>query len=121
MALMAHTTRNLEGLSSQVQISCGTDEEEPWLRQLARLTKSTDFNSQAVTSIIYHLSAAVTNGVSLPPHLSPPQLFPLARQLRAANANMFHIRNMEDPAFSAFASMEVLSSMVSTSLKSLVK
>lgn len=121
MALMAHTTRSLEALSSQIQISLGNDEEVPWIRHLARLTKSTDFNAQAVTSVLCHLSAAVTNGVSLPPHLSPPQPFPLARQLRAANSNLFHIRNMQDPAFSAFTSMEVLSSMVSSSLKNLVK
>ncbi|KAK2759958.1 hypothetical protein FQN54_002694 [Arachnomyces sp. PD_36] len=121
MALMAHTTRNLEGLSSQIQISLETEESEPWIRHLARLTKETDFNSQVVTSVLCHLSAAVTNGVSLPPNLTPPQPFPLARQLRTANANLFHIRNMEDPAFSAFTSMEVLSSMVSSSLKNLVK
>ena len=121
MALMAHTTRSLEGLSSQIQISLDSDAEEPWIRHLARLTRSTDFNSQAVTSVICHLSAAVTNGVSLPPHLSPPQPFPLARQLRAANSKLLHIKNMEDPAFSAFTSMEVLSSMVSSSLKNLVK
>lgn len=121
MALMTHTTRDLEGLSTQIQVSLDTDEQEPWIRHLARLTKLTDFNAQTVSSVLCLLSAAVTNGLSLPPNLTPPQPFPLARQLRAANANLFHIKNMEDPAFSAFTSLEVLSSMVSSSLKNLVK
>lgn len=141
MDLMAHTTRNLDRMggwdspprpvvtaepgsrsqSHQRNISGGTvRDEEKWVNNLARATSSPDFHAQVVSSVLYHLSAAVSNGLSLPPYLSPPHPFPLARSLRQMDEDLLNIRNIEDPSFSAFVALEVLSSMMSSNLKNLM-
>ena len=91
-----------------------------WIAKLAKATNVPSFHSHIVTSVLYHLSAAVINGFSLPPYLTPPHPFPLARNLRNINEDLLNIRNVEDPSFTAFVAVEVLSSMVSSNLKLLV-
>jgi hypothetical protein len=124
VALMAQATRALEYLSKQPPaptVSGSKNHEGAWIRDLATLVKSTDFNAHKVTSLLCHLSAAVSNGQALPPYLAPPDPFPMARQLRKLSDRLMDIRNVEDPGFSAFAAMEVFSSMVNSSLGELVR
>ncbi|OJD12842.1 hypothetical protein AJ78_06622 [Emergomyces pasteurianus Ep9510] len=138
MDIMAYATRDLESMTprsfsatstryrrSRASTDGGCEEENQedrkmWIHTLARAADTSDFHSQIATSVLCHLSAAVTNGLSLPPYLSPPHPFPLARRLRRMNASSMDISNMEDPSFAAFVSIEVMSSMVSSSLKNLV-
>ncbi|OAX78615.1 hypothetical protein ACJ72_07076 [Emergomyces africanus] len=140
MDIMAYATRDLESMTPRsfstssyrykrrsASSDGGREEEEDeqgdgerWIHTLARAADTSDFHSQIATSVLCHLSAAVTNGLSLPPYLSPPHPFPLARRLRRMNASSMDISNMEDPSFAAFVSIEVMSSMVSSSLKNLV-
>ncbi|KAK2791372.1 hypothetical protein FQN53_004553 [Emmonsiellopsis sp. PD_33] len=133
MELMSHATRDLGGLTERSssttteakyrrRSSTGSHsgDEERWIDMLARAANSPDFHSQITTSVLCHLSAAVSNGLALPPYLSPPHPFPLAKKLRRMNEGSMDISNIEDPTFSAFVSIEVLSSMVSSSLKNLV-
>ncbi|PGH11059.1 hypothetical protein AJ79_05101 [Helicocarpus griseus UAMH5409] len=135
MDIMSFATRDLESMTprsfSQSRASSRhrrrssaggdeEDEEERWIDTLAKAADTPDFHSQLATSVLCHLSAAVTNGLSLPPYLSPPHPFPLARRLRKMNEGSLDISNIEDPAFSAFVSIEVMSSIVSTSLKNLM-
>lgn len=74
IALMVQTTRGLNELSTQT--------EERWLRRLANMIKSTDFNTHITTSALRHLSASISNWSALPLYLSPPEPFTLARKLR---------------------------------------
>ncbi|KKZ60220.1 hypothetical protein EMCG_05030 [[Emmonsia] crescens] len=140
MDIMAYATRDLESMTprsfssssskykrrSRASSDGGGEEEEKkeererWIHTLARAADTSDFHSQIATSVLCHLSAAVTNGLSLPPYLSPPHPFPLAKRLRRMNASSMDISNIEDPSFAAFVSIEVMSSMVSSSLKNLV-
>jgi hypothetical protein len=113
MALMAQTTSAVHELSAQ--------KESTWLQNLSRALKSTNFNSHITTSLLCHLSAAVSNGLGLPPYLSPPASFGLARELRRSNTELLDIKNADEPSFSAFASLEVLSGLVSVSLTRLVR
>lgn len=92
-----------------------------WLQSLARTIESTNFNSHINTSLLCQLSAAVSNGLALPPHLSPPSSFALARELRRENAELLSISNADDATFSTFVSLEVLSALLSMSLTSLVR
>ena len=121
MSLMAHTTQNLEALAVESEPS-GTEDDDQWMTQLAEIAlKSTDFNSHRITSLLCHLSAAITNGQPLPPYLSTPDSFPLARQMQKIDGELLSIRHIEDPAFSAFVSLEVLRSVVSSSLQDLIE
>jgi hypothetical protein len=113
MALMAKIPESLGDIPTQ--------QEQRWLRQLASAIEATDFNSHNITSLLCHLSAAVSTGTALPPYLSPPEPFPLARKLQKLNDGLLNRRNAQDPAFCAFASLEVLSSMVNKNLTKLIR
>jgi hypothetical protein len=123
MSLMAHTTQSLEALVVDSE-SSGQDgnEDDQWMQRLAEIAlKSDDFNSHHITSLLCHLSAAISNGQPLPPYLSTPDSFPLARQMQRIDGGLLSICHTEDPAFSAFVSLEVLRSVVSFSLKDLIE
>ncbi|KAJ5691878.1 hypothetical protein N7462_001301 [Penicillium macrosclerotiorum] len=120
MSLMAHTTQSLEGLSIESEHS-GHETDDQWMSQLAEIAlKSADFNSHKITSLLCHLSAAITNAQPLPPYLSTPETFPLARQMQKIDVDLLNIKHVEDPSFSAFVSLEVLRSVVSFSLQDLI-
>jgi hypothetical protein len=112
MALMAKIPEGLGGISSQ---------QKKWLRRLTSVIESTDFNSHHITSLLWHLSAAVSTGTALPPYLSPPEPFPLARKLRTLNDGLLDRGNAEGLAFSTFVSLEVLSSLVNKNLAKLIR
>lgn len=115
VVLMVQTTRGLDELSTRT--------EEKWLRRLANVIKSTDFNAHITTSVLCHLSAAVSNASALPPYLSPPEPFPVAqkpRKLSHAGDGLLDTKNAEDSTYSALASLEVLSSAMNSSLARLI-
>lgn len=97
------------------------EKEDGWIRQLSKAVKSTDFDSHAVTSVLCHLSAAVSNGLKLPPYLSPRGKFPLARKVKQLNDSLLHVTNSDDPAFAEFAYLEVLSSLMDSNLTKLIR
>ncbi|KAF3402071.1 hypothetical protein F1880_009843 [Penicillium rolfsii] len=120
MSLMAHTTQNLDALSIESENS-ELKSDAPWKAQLAEIAlKSADFNSHQITSLLCHLSAAIANAQPLPPYLSTPESFPLARQMQRIDNKLLNISHIEDPSFSAFVSLEVLRSVVSFSLQDLL-
>lgn len=112
MALMAQTTRGLHGLSLQ--------QEENWLRRLAQAMRETHYDPHVTTALLCQLSAAVSNGLALTPHLSPPSSFALARELRNLNEELFDVKNKIEPAYSAFAVLEVSSALLSYKLTKLL-
>ncbi|KAJ5819558.1 hypothetical protein N7474_005149 [Penicillium riverlandense] len=120
MSLMAHTTQKLDALSVDSEPS-EHESDSQWMAQLAEIAlKSADFNSHRITSLLCHLSAAIMNAQPLPPYLTTPDSFPLARQMQRIDGELLNIRHVEDPAFSAFVSLEVLRSVVSFSLQELL-
>ncbi|KAE8143677.1 hypothetical protein BDV38DRAFT_276763 [Aspergillus pseudotamarii] len=119
MALMAHTTQHLNLVSRESESS--RDSEERWVSQLASIAlQSADFHSHSVTSLLCHLSASLANAQPLPPYLSTGDSFPLARHLQRIDGELLSIRHVQDPAFSAFVTLEVLRSVVGFTLKDLL-
>ncbi|PCH07569.1 Brefeldin A sensitivity protein-related, domain of unknown function DUF2421 [Penicillium occitanis (nom. inval.)] len=116
MSLMVSTTRNLERLypSKKSELSTSSTaatgaSDEQWISHLAKIAfKSPGFRSHATSSLLCHLSAAIMNGQPLPPYMRTPDTFPLARQMQKIDRGLLNIRHVQDPAFSAFVSLEVL-------------
>ncbi|EHY56249.1 uncharacterized protein HMPREF1120_04338 [Exophiala dermatitidis NIH/UT8656] len=108
MALMVQSTRGMNGPSAQRELE--------WLPKLSQAIESTSFNSQTTTSLLCHFSAAVANELALPPYLSPPASFGIAREVRKLNLGLLDVSNADNPFFSAFASLEVLNALMSASL-----
>ncbi|KAJ5116868.1 hypothetical protein N7456_001216 [Penicillium angulare] len=126
MSLMAHITQTLDALSVEPESSPSPDPSsdphgEEWKSRLAEIAlKSTDFNSHRITSLLCHLSASISNAQPLPPYLSTPDSFPLAKQMHKIDDELLSIRHVADPVFSAFVTLEVLRSVVSFSLQDLI-
>ena len=125
MALMSHTTRGVDPCLPNPDPGDSESEptgvEERWAHQLARVTRSPEFDSHMTTSLLCHLAGAISNSSALPPYLAPPEYLPLARKLREINAYAMQIENIQDPTFSAFACMEVATSLLRSRLKYLVE
>lgn len=131
MSLMVSTTQNLERQYPSNQISQestatataeDTNEEEKWISHLARIAfRSSDFKSHITSSLLCHLSASLTNAQPLPPYLRTPYSFPLARRVQKIDKELLNIRHVQDPAFSAFVSLEVLRSVVTWTLRDLLR
>ncbi|KAJ4691294.1 hypothetical protein HRR87_007590 [Exophiala dermatitidis] len=113
MALMVQSTRGMNGPSAQRELE--------WLPKLSQAIESTSFNSQTTTSLLCHFSAAVANELALPPYLSPPASFGIAREVRKLNLGLLDVSNADNPFFSAFASLEVLNALMSASLTRLAR
>lgn len=98
------------------------EKKEEWFTQLGKVALQTvDFKSAKLASYLSHLSASVTNNLPLPPYLPSPGSFPLSRRMHKFNKNLLHVRYLEDPAFSAFITMEVLRSIVAWCMKDLLR
>jgi hypothetical protein len=122
LAIMALAAKSSTGPTALAGVERkGSEAEEKWLRSLARVIDSTDFNGHKITSLLCHLSGAVTNGSALPPYLSPAEPFPLANELRRLGEDLLDMKYANDPAFLAFASMEVISSIVNSRLQNIVR
>ncbi|RAK96940.1 uncharacterized protein BO80DRAFT_496617 [Aspergillus ibericus CBS 121593] len=123
MALMAHTTQNLDALSTSDSSSQDQhdNEDDKWVSRLASIAlQSSGFKSHKITSLLCHLSASVLNSQPLPPYLSTGDTFPLARELQRIDEKLLSIRHVQDPAFSAFVCLEVLRSVVGFTLDDLL-
>jgi hypothetical protein len=85
---------------------------------------ATDFNTHITTSVLYYLSAVVSNGSALLLYLSAPESFPLAhkaRKLGNANDGLLDMKNANGPTYSTFLSLEVLSYVMNSSFARLIR
>lgn len=129
MSLIVSTSRNLERLypSKKSELSTSSTaatgaSDEQWISHLAKIAvKSPDFKSHVTSSLLCHLSASVMNAQPLPPYIRTPESFPLARQTQKIDKGLLNICHVQDPAFSAFVSLEVLRSVATWTLRDLVK
>lgn len=129
MSLMVSTTQNLERLypSKKSELSspltaATASADEQWISHLAKIAlKSPDFKSHITSSLLCHLSASIMNAQPLPPYMHTPGSFPLARQMQRIDKELLNIRHVQDPTFSAFVSLEVLRSVVTWTLRDLLK
>ncbi|KAL4762085.1 uncharacterized protein BDW70DRAFT_32679 [Aspergillus foveolatus] len=124
MALMAQTVQSFQNPSlpsTRGNIRMEDKFANKWSSRLATIAlQSADFKSHATTSLLCHLGSAVINAQPLPPYLSTGATFPLARSARQTDKDLMSIRHIRDPAFSAFATLEVLRSVVGAGLGELL-
>lgn len=120
MALMAHIGSNMPSATSGIDnVSEQTDD---WMSHLrAAALKSVDFQSHSTTSLLCHFGSAMMNSHPLPPFLSVPESFPLARQLQRLELDLPHNDNTQYPMFMAFISLEILRTMLNFELENLLE
>ncbi|KAB5523043.1 hypothetical protein GE09DRAFT_1043565 [Coniochaeta sp. 2T2.1] len=121
VSLMAHISQAYPA-SPQTGDHGQPGETASWVSNLAAaVMESKDFQSHSTTSLLCHLASSLTNGQALPPFLFIPAPFPLARQLHHINFNLVRIRNVRNPAFAAFLSLELLRTTLDFELQKLLR
>lgn len=92
-----------------------------WLTDLTALIDAVGPTSHAVTSVLSLLSASVKQGSALPPYIQLPQPYDLNRRLEALDRGILDARHVEEPGYSAYAVLQVCSSLVTDDLRRLVE
>lgn len=92
-----------------------------WLEDLSRLVGSVSTTSQEITSTLSLLSNSVTNGSPLPPYLKAPKPYQLSGKLEELDEDILSISHIAEPGYSAFAVMQIASSLVSDELGKLIE
>ncbi|KAM0126869.1 hypothetical protein ACHAP3_009077 [Botrytis cinerea] len=115
LALMSYTTK-----AWSKDNDTNTDTRGKWLRDLATVMDEVEPTSHQITSTLALLSAAISAGVALPPFIQLPQPYSLNRRLEALDSGILDSRHIQEPGYSAYAVMQVASSLVTDDLARLV-
>ncbi|THV48868.1 hypothetical protein BGAL_0223g00100 [Botrytis galanthina] len=115
LALMSYTTK-----AWSKDKHTNTDTRSKWLRDLATVMEDVEPTSHQITSTLALLSAAITAGAALPPFIQLPQPYSLNRRLEALDSGILDSRHIQEPGYSAYAVMQVASSLVTGDLARLV-
>lgn len=113
MALIAYASRSLDHEPSA--------DRATWIEDLSRLVGSVDTTSQDITSTLALLSAAITNGNALPPYLKAPKAYNLSTRLEELDPEILSITHIAEPGYSAFAVMQIASTLVSDDMRKLIE
>lgn len=84
------------------------------------LLKEVGPTTHGITSILALLSASVIQGSALPPYLRLPEPYGLLRKLEKLDNGILDSKHIEEPGYSAYAVMQVASSLIMDDLKRLV-
>ncbi|KAF6238277.1 hypothetical protein HO173_003557 [Letharia columbiana] len=102
------------------QDPAASPDKASWLQDFTRLVGTLNATSQDVTSLLALLSSSVTNGNPLPPYLKAPPTYKLSQRLEELDADILSISHIAEPGYSAFAVMQIASSLVSDNLGKLI-
>jgi hypothetical protein len=91
-----------------------------WLDDLSKLVDTIGPTSHSITSILSLLSASVSQGTALPPYLALPESYNLSKRLEKLDKGILDARHVEEPGYSAYAVMQVASSLITDDLARLV-
>ena len=120
MSLISYATQTWSTPSFPNEDS-STPAHSAWLEDLAVLLNEIGPTTHSFTSILALLSASVTQGSALPPYLPLPEPYGLSRRLEKLDKGILDSRHVEEPGYSAYAVMQVASSLLTDDLKRLVE
>jgi len=121
LSLMSFATKHICRDDRSHYPNSRVETKSQWLRDLTRLIDSIEPNRHSITSTLSLLSASVTQGSALPPHIALPQPYDLSRRLEALDDGILDSRHVEEPGYSAYAVLQVASSLVVDDLCRLVE
>lgn len=120
LSLMSYAT-NTWSKDERIQYpNTRPERRREWLDSLTKLIDTINPTSHAITSTLSLLSAAVSQGSALPPYLQLPSAYDLSRRLEALDKGILDVRHVEEPGYSAYAVLQVCSSLVTDDLARLV-
>jgi hypothetical protein len=98
-----------------------TSSHSAWLEDLALLLNEVSPTTHVFTSSLALLSASVTQGSALPPYMQLPEPYGLSKRLEKLDKGILDSKHVDEPGYSAYAVMQVASSLVTDDLKRLVE
>lgn len=119
MSLLSYATQVWEA-SEPTNKYFDQSRSKQWLTDLAALIGPVNPTEVKITSILFQLSAAVTTGRALPPSLEAPKPYQLSARLSKLDPEVLHVKHMHDVGYSAYAVMEIISSMITWKIGILV-
>ncbi|CZR56399.1 uncharacterized protein PAC_06287 [Phialocephala subalpina] len=91
-----------------------------WLEDLSNLIGPMNPTEVRITSILSQLSAAVSTGRALPTRIESIKPYQLSQRLQVMDPEVLHLKHIQELGYSAYAVMEILSSMITKNLDVLV-
>lgn len=96
------------------------DDNKDWIDDFSRLIGILNPTSQHMTSTLTLLSGAVAQASPLPPYLKVPDPYMLSARLEELDQNILNVSHVLEPGYSAFAVMQIASSLVRDDMSDLI-
>jgi hypothetical protein len=92
-----------------------------WINDFARTLALGHRKNHEVTSLLALLSAAISNGQSLPPYLETPRFLRWATEVEKFDTDLLGVDHLAEPGYAAFAVMQVASICLQDSLDNILR
>lgn len=123
---LIQSMQNVFHYVGMISYSCNTfvntseGEESGWLRDFRHFASELNITSHDLTSTLALLSASMRNSQPLPPYLSIPKPYYLARRMGAADPELLSVLHVAEPCYAAFAVLEIASSLITEEMARMV-
>ena len=121
LSLISYATQDWSENGSAAYPNTSPEASRKWLNDLSILIDQVGPTSHGITSVLSLLSASVIQGSALPPYIQLPQPYQLSQRLEKLDKGILDSRHVEEPGYSAYAVMQVCSSLISDDLRRLVE
>ncbi|OAL36805.1 hypothetical protein AYO20_03860 [Fonsecaea nubica] len=125
-AMIAWTTKTFKEVPESVghlgasNPAADTDERGTWLKDFTQLISSLQLTSHSVTTLLAIISGSIGSGKPLPPYLQPPERFHIGEMLTSLDSSILDTKHVCEPGYSAFAVMQVCTTMLNEDLADLL-
>jgi hypothetical protein len=117
---MSYATQTSQTDDGENYLNSKLDTRRNWLNDLTKLIDIVGPTSHGITSVLSLLSASIKQGSALPPYIQLPEPYNLSRRLEALDKGILDSRHVQEPGYSAYAVMQVCSSLIMDDLTRLV-
>ena len=91
-----------------------------WLKDFKHVIGSLEFTSHSVTSLLAIISGAIASGKPLPPYLKAPDSYHIGEMLSSLDEDILSTKHVCEPGYSAFAVMQVSTTMLAEDMAGLL-
>ncbi|RDW58136.1 hypothetical protein BP6252_13547 [Coleophoma cylindrospora] len=120
MSLLSFATEAWESEGPLKEYFYQASRSRAWLSDLAELIGPMNPTEERITSILGQLSAAVAGGRALSMRIETSKPYQLSEKLRRLDPEILDVKHMQELGYSAYAVMEIISSMITHNLNVLV-
>ncbi|KFY72534.1 hypothetical protein V499_07347 [Pseudogymnoascus sp. VKM F-103] len=121
LSLISYATQTWSREEGSIPTKPETATQRAWLNDLSVLIEDVGPTSHQITSTLSLLSASIIQGSTLPPYIQLPPPYYLNRRLEALDTGILSMRHIEEPGYSAYACLQVASSLITDDLARLIE